>query len=415
MSRSFRWARWLCRIATHDFFPILSVKLRRWLYTPLGVLTSAAVVALICGLVLHPRVFVLFAGLLAVIAVGTGWPWLTIRGVRGSLGFDCERCTEGESIDIWLTVTNYWPWPAWGLVLRGVCASRFKEVDDSIRILKTPGRTQTTYRWTFTPPRRGEYPLATPWLTTQFPLGVWEAKRRVVVQKRLVVWPKTYPVGPVPPGSEEVDCGEHTVRNRIGNGGDIIGVRPYRQGDSSRRIHWSQTARHNQLIVCEWQAVTRPAIQLILDVHPAVHVASSGNDGSREWAIRIAASFTQGWLQAGAQVGLVTHGAIFPPAAGAEQSHRILDALARLPEDSFTTLSQLLELPCCRYFRHGLQLVITTDRTEICDNTPAGLDRRWIILRCAGFEYLFATAAALLFCNWRENGAHTRYTRPIAR
>ena len=93
-------------------------------------------------------------------------------------------------------------------------------------------------------------------------------------------------------------------RDKPGTWGDLLGVRPYRRGDTLRRIHWPQTARHGQLVVCEVQASAVPRIQIVLDTYPGSHVGS-GPDSSREWAIRIAASFAEGWIKQGAEVEMI--------------------------------------------------------------------------------------------------------------
>ena len=57
-----------------------------------------------------------------------------------------------------------------------------------------------------------------------------------------------------------------------------------------------------------WSARFRPRspprIQIVLDTHPASHLGS-GPDSSREWAIRVAASFAEGWINQGAEVEMI--------------------------------------------------------------------------------------------------------------
>src|SRR5437588_65846 len=102
-STSSRW-NWLRsrlrRLLTHDFFPQLSARLRRRLYTPLGVLLLAAVASLLCGLFLHPQGFVLLGAVLAVVALGLAWPWLSLRALDGSLAFERAQIQEGESVEV---------------------------------------------------------------------------------------------------------------------------------------------------------------------------------------------------------------------------------------------------------------------------------------------------------------------------
>ncbi len=226
-------------------------------------------------------------------------------------------------------------------------------------IATAPRRRTARCRWNFVPACRGVFPLATPCLTTAFPFGLWENSRRLTVERPLLVWPRTFPVGPVPLVSGDQQVEGNVSRNKVGSNGDVLGVRPYRRGDSPRRIHWGQSARHDRLIVCELQSNARPVIQLVLDADPRVH--SDGPDGSREWAIRIVASLARGWLEAGAMVGAVWNGQAIPATSGTGQLHRLLDSLARLPDDSEVPLAETLVSPACRGFRDGLQVIVTTD------------------------------------------------------
>ncbi len=171
------------------------------------------------------------------------------------------------------------------------------------------------------------------------------------------------------------------TRGRVGSTGDILGVRPYRRGDSPRRIHWAQTARHDRLIVCELQTNVRPVVLLVLDADPANH--SLGPNGSREWAIRIAASLARGWLEAGAQVGAAWTNTFISPASGSAQASRILDALARIPDQCSGSLAQLFDAPSVRGARAGVRVAITTDAFSA--RASAGDMIRFVVLDRRGF------------------------------
>lgn len=379
-----RLQRWIRGIATYDFSPAFSAKVRRLLYNPLGVLLVAGAVSLLCGFFLHAQGFVLAGGVTAVVALGVVWPWLSLRGVAGSLAFDKTRASEGEAVGARLMLRNRLPWAAWGLAVRGGLESDASR--PVVAVSSAPGRRAAVCRWTFTPARRGVYPLALPRLTTGFPFGLWENGRALAVEAPLVVWPKTFPVGPVPPVSGGRQVEGNVSRSKVGTTGDVLGVRPYRRGDSPRRIHWGQSAKHDRLIVCELQSNSRPVIQLVLDADPRVH-CGTGPNSSREWAIRIVASLAKGWLEAGAQVGLAWAGFDLPASSGVAQAHKILDALAGIPDAVEGPLADVLACPVCRKFRDGLQVIVTTDRAHVHADCGAcaAEDQRWVILAAGGF------------------------------
>jgi len=380
-----RWLHQLHTLAHHDFFPNLSAPVRRFLYHPVGVLTLAALFAAVCGLFLHAQAFILCGGVLAVLALGILWPWLSLRGLDGSITFDRQRLTEGESVTVWLTLRNRLPWSAHGLAVRGGFGGEDNEIVAALA--SAPRRRSARCCWNFQPCCRGLYPHRTPRLTSGFPFGLWENSCLLQVPMPLIVWPRTYPVGPIPPVSGDRQVEGNVSRNKVGTHGDVLGVRPYRRGDSPRRIHWRQSARHDRLIVCELQSNARPVIQIVLDIDSQVHVGT-GADSSREWAIRMAASFARGWLQDGAQVGLAWAGFDLPAASGQAQCHKILDALASVPMTCQTPLAEVLACPRCRGFRDGLQLILTTDRAKpdhgcsACENE----EQHWVVLQAKAFD-----------------------------
>ena len=378
----------------YDFLPGVSGRIRRFCVHPLGVMILAVLIAILCGLIVHPRVFTLAAGLAIVATIGCCWPWLTLRGTTAEIGFPTERIREGESVRVAATLINRFPWPCFGLAIGNFenAATDTTSADQrensqfgtlAVRLGTIAARSQIVANWLFTPPARGQYPIVIPRLMTGFPFGIFQASRAVRVQNRLLVWPKTYPVGPVPVLADADDADGTITRNRAGNSGEFLGVRPYRRGDSPRRIHWGQSVRHDRLVVCEVQSTTRSKITLILDMHPRHH--TDGVSGSREWAIRIAASFAEGWLNQGAEVGLIWDGGVILPRSGPGHITPILDRLALLPPTG-RPLSELLQTSWVRDARNAVRIVITTDtaRQELSDHQAEGY--RWAILHRAGFS-----------------------------
>ncbi|MGL6074049.1 MAG: DUF58 domain-containing protein [Fimbriiglobus sp.] len=347
--------------------------MRAGVLSPLGVLLISAALAVLIGLVLHPRVFALAGGLLAVAAAGVCWPWLTCRAVRVSMAFDRPRAVEGTEVGASATVMNPLPWSAWGLTLRA---------GDVVRLPRVRGRTKSVCRWVFVPALRGVYPATLPTLGTSFPFGLWESQRSGGIAEPLVVWPRTFPVGPVPT-SEGADVVEGNVtRNKVGSTGDVLGVRPYRRGDSPRRIHWAQSARHDRLIVCELQSQSRPVVMLILDADASVH--TPGENGSFEWAIRVAASLAKGWLEAGAQVGITAGDKVLSPQSGQAQTQKVMDLLAQL--EPTEPLGKVLTSSRRGRDAAAVPVVITTDcGLQKATGEISSRDHRWVVLEQKGF------------------------------
>jgi|GEM_PF-223026 len=382
----------LARILAYDCFPDFSAKVRRFIYHPLGILTLASLSALLCGIFLHTHGLVLFTAILVVLLLGLAWPWFNLLGLQGIVEFDRDRIEEGEEVDVRLRLVNSKPWAAWGLSVRGNLGLGAVGDAPIAGLTTAPARKHLSCRWQLRPRLRGHYPDPVLYLTTSFPFGLWERQRSLIARNRLIVWPKTYPVGPVPPVSGERQVEGCVSHAKVGSNGDVIGVRPYRRGDSPRRIHWVQSARHDKLIVCELESNSRPVIQLVLDVDDTIHTGA-GLLGTWEWAVRVAASFAKGWLEVGAQVGLAWADGEIPCASGTKQMRKMLDQLAMMQTSKGKPVSKVLACPQCSRFRDGLQIIITTDLSNPGHHCHGCVSesQRWVILESSRFTGICAT------------------------
>lgn len=355
--------------------------LSRW--RALAILGGAALAALLCGLTLHPRGLAIAGGLTVVMVLGVVWPWISLRGLRGRLSFEQCRGREGEPSVLRLSLASRVPWGAWGLTLR-----TGRDDASALAIAHLPGWRRTTWTRDFIPTRRGLHPEREAQLVTGFPFGLREASRPIAVERPLLVWPRTFPVGVIPEEAGGTPSEGAGFRNRPGDVGDLLGVRPYRRGDSLRRVHWGQTARHGDLIVCELQSAAAPRVQIVLDLDPFTHTGA-GSDGSLEWAIRIAASYVEDWLDQGAEIELIAGRQTFSTRgpSGASRRPALLDALAGLDASGAPSLDAVLAESACRRFGQGLRLIVCTDRARVSPSQPAraGTERH-VVLASAAFH-----------------------------
>src|SRR5437762_1884358 len=96
------WLARLGEVLTRDYCPSIDPYLLDWTRTPLGILGIAAVASALCGAFLHPNGYVLLGGIVAVVVLGLVWPWLSLRGLHGTLTFSATRAREGEPIGVQL-------------------------------------------------------------------------------------------------------------------------------------------------------------------------------------------------------------------------------------------------------------------------------------------------------------------------
>ncbi|WP_169977373.1 DUF58 domain-containing protein [Tautonia rosea] len=379
-----RLQRWLLGmrhlLVEADHFSFVNAYLP-WRY-PLGSLAMAAVAAALCGWFVHARAYLLLIGVGSVIVLGVIWPKVSLLAIRGHLKFEDRRTVEGKGTRARLVVSNYLPIGSWGLRLRG--GHEDAGSGSVVNLAVVPGWRTTEFEFPYVPPLRGEYPRGSAALRTGFPFGLWEAERSLATTGSLLVWPRSLPLDDIPEAAASDRTREGLVfQNRAGHSGDFFGVRPYVRGDSLRRIHWPQSARYDRLIVCERQASANLHLQVVLDVLPSVH-GGNGPYSSREWAIRIAATLIEAFLNRGALVHLVVDDRSVATGSGTSHRERLLDTLAKIPPKTSKTIGEVLSSSPVRRFRDGLQVVITTDRgLQRADAWPHG--GKAIILRAASF------------------------------
>jgi uncharacterized protein (DUF58 family) len=330
MSRSI--AR-LANFLNYDFCPWANCYVY-WLKQPVGWFALGALASLVIGVSVAPQALIVCASLIAVAVIGVVWPQIAVRGVSCSLSFERRRATEGSAVRVRIAVTNRWPWPLWGLTVeRGFfLATCGEESAPAASLARVAGWSRTVFEWEFCPPRRGLYPSEIPRIATGFPFGLWQAHAAVTVEGELLVWPRTACLQSVPPilGESLSIAAAHS--RHVGDEGDVIGVRPFRHGDSLRHVHWAQTARQDRIVVCERQAGARRRVQLILDT--GAELSREGAGEPSENLIRVVASIGRQFHahHADTQLCLGDRSVVADP--GEPGLRRMMDALAVWsPED----------------------------------------------------------------------------------
>lgn len=379
--------RSLASAAHYDFCPWAN-KWVYWLKRPLPCLVLAAVTSISCGYFVNPQALVAAIAISGVVFLGVFWPAITLRGLGCNVTFEKWRGREGRPVRVKVRIRNRFPWPAWGLSLhRGFAAIAVGETSTAggLALAKVPGWSTSEFTWEFVPPSRGEYPLETPQLETAFPFGLWRGRRPVDVEGRLLVWPSTIELAAIPESADLCPSEDTFSEHRVGDSGDLMGTRLFRDGDSLRRVHWAQTARHDRLIYCERQAATQSAAEVILDADASIH-RGTGPDSSLEWAIRITASICESLQAFDAHAECTIGGERIAVGRGQHGMRRLLDKLARLPRAGLPGPVQTPGCGCHRAHQRLMQIVVTTDVREV---QPAGHahrpDNRTVVLRTAGF------------------------------
>jgi uncharacterized protein (DUF58 family) len=330
-------------------------------------LTAITVIFFICVVSALSTGFWLPTRLAYVIAIGVPityyWAKMNTRNLQVTTERPIDRLQEGQDFIERITVKNL-----------GLFTKLWLEVDDPSdlpghsprRIVSLGPRESKTWK-TLTPAtRRGLFAIGPVRITTGDPFGFFRytffygRKSSLLVYPRATELPNFY----VPPANLP---GEGRFRRRTHYvTPNASGVRPYEFGDSFNRIHWPTTARTNQLMVKLFELDPASDIWVILDLDKSVHVGT-GDEGTEEFAVKIAASIARFFLLANRSVGFICFGKrlfIEDAERGGQHYARILEALALATAEGDVSIGTLITEEAKRFGRHTTIVVITPSTSE---------------------------------------------------
>ncbi|QDT56581.1 hypothetical protein Pan44_46370 [Caulifigura coniformis] len=371
-------SRWITRLHDalhHDFCPQCN-RYVYWLRHPLTCLSIAALVAGFCGLFVNAYSLILFAGLVVVGILGTVWPMIAVRGLSGVLSFSTRRAHVGEPVVIRLKVRNRGLLPIWGIQVHAGFAP-VADVPPDLVIPSLRGFSEIELEWTLVPAERGVHPLQPSRLSTAFPFGLLRSAAGIQFTDELLVWPKSVRLDVVPDAIEIHSREDRLTDRRVGDAGDLVGTRSYRPGDSLRRVHWRQTARHGRLIVTERQAPASCAVHVVVDIASVSH-HSCGEVCTLETTLSVAASIVESLYRSHAFVDCRIGERYYPIGNSHAELRRVLDELARVPRHGANCPAAAAR-SLHTTFSHPSSITITGQHSLATKNVSQRLDRLVVV------------------------------------
>lgn len=184
-----------------------------------------------------------------------------------------------------------------------------------------PGETWT-WRYPVSFSRRGVHPLPGVRLSTRYPFGLFVKTTRPLGATEVLVYPAIHPVRP---GTVRTALAQgFRQRRRRGLGTSLFEIRPFRDGDDPRRIHWKSSAKTGDLMLKEFEAEEPERLTLLLEP-PAADVPAEAVEAD----ISLAASLAADLLGRGGEVRLLLAGTDTGFGRGDGHLFRLLEPLAR--------------------------------------------------------------------------------------
>ncbi|MBU4311641.1 MAG: DUF58 domain-containing protein [Candidatus Omnitrophica bacterium] len=258
-----------------------------------------------------------------------------------------ETAFEDDILNVKMEISNK----------RGLAASFFElidrfpagppdEKDISIFVLDIKAREKKKISYVANCYKRGLWELGPVRVVSQDALGFFRMKKSLKVFSQILIYPSLFNVFAFPPlASGSVSWMGVETAKISGDSHEFFGVREYQSGDAMSRIHWPSSARHNRLIVKQFERNAVQEVTIVLDLKKG-HDIGTGKKTTLEYAVKIAGSVARYLLNEGAFVQMIGYGkeaAILPFGKGESARHKILEYLARVQAGGNFSLAQTLE------------------------------------------------------------------------
>ncbi|MFK4753312.1 DUF58 domain-containing protein [Oceanobacter antarcticus] len=220
--------------------------------------------ALACLLIAWNRGLSLLYGMLALVLATLllSWlmPWLALRHIRVSVQ-QIGDASAGDQVT--LEYQFQLPKTRYLMLLREDLEYADQPVTHRIAMLANGDRLRTRSLCRY----RGVFPLQTVEVGCCWPFGFVSLFRQLTVPERLiVVAPQTFQVQTLPAGAgDDAAMIEYQSTSQPHAQAEYCGLREYHPYDSLKHIHWSASARHQQLLVREYNSQAQPDFLLLLD------------------------------------------------------------------------------------------------------------------------------------------------------
>ena len=264
--------------------------------------------ALACFLIAWNRGLALLYGmlalLLAVLAMSYVYPLWHLRGINVARPRQAEAHVGGK-LHLHYTLTHRHN--AYHIELVDELPFAVEEDSAGHFLPNLPKRAQVDLPVTCR--QRGVFRLSRLQLACAYPFGVFRYHRTLETHpQEITILPRTVAIGAPPMLTSRQQSADGIIQTTgIGAQHEFAGVREYRDGDSMRHIHWAASARHQELVVKEYEDQDRPSLLVVLDQSAAFEIGEAP-DSTFETAITLCASVIRHAMEAGMAVHVMGRG-----------------------------------------------------------------------------------------------------------
>jgi len=216
----------------------------------------------------------------------------------------------------------------------------------SLFMLDIKAKEEKNFNYTIECYKRGVWKMGPIEVISQDALGFFRMKRTLNVMADIIVYPSFFRIFAFPPlASGSVSWMGVETAKISGDSHEFFGIREYQRGDAMSRIHWPSTARHNKLIVKQFERSAIQEATIVLDLKKGDDIGT-GRETTLEYSVKIAGSIARFLMNSGAFVqiiGFAKEAMTVPLGKGDSHLYKTLEYLARVRAEGSYTLSQTLD------------------------------------------------------------------------
>jgi len=248
---------------------------------------------------------------------------------------------EGDEIHITLEIHNQHALPAAHLEITETCPLADPDSDAAESHMFVPLLPQkVSFSYETEIYRRGLHRFPPLKMSSRAPFGFFRREREIALQTPTLVYPELRKLEHFALLDRQ-PAAELTVP-RSGVGNEVIGVRPYRPGDSPRHIHWRSVARRGELVSKEFAEEAQPGVTLVLDRFQPFDPIPTTKHTPFEMAVKCANSMAEYALRQNYPLYLAADTEEMALPQGALVWDALMQYLARVQPRSQATLTDVL-------------------------------------------------------------------------
>ena len=286
-------------------------------------------------------VFGLMIGVLLVSGL-ISWMLLKRLDVRRLLP---DQAIVGQPVVIHYAIKNRKRiWPTLSMTISELDAQGFVRQPHAY-LLHVANQQSATVSCEVIPKRRGPHAFDRYQLSTSFPFGFIKRAAERALPDTLLIFPAIAQVDrQLLSRFKSAESIGQNVRPKVGGQDEFYGLKPYREGESPRMIHWKRSARTGVLVSRLMTQESPPRLVIVVDTF---NVDGKDSTVARiERSIAQAASLVEAACESNLSVGLVCRGEHWvsvKPNRGKRHKRELLTILAKLPTNRAWDTDSIIE------------------------------------------------------------------------